>query len=71
MTNFEKLKNTPLGLILPNLGFEELDIQINAFMNMFQCINCRYCPVIEQCGNGEVCEHSLKKWLEQEATENE
>lgn len=51
------------------MGFEE-SAQINAFMNMFQLINCRYCPAKEECSKRHFCEYTLIVWLESEVQEN-
>lgn len=69
MTNFDVIKKTPLGEILSHFGFED-EVHINAFMNIFQCIPCRCCPIQSECNGAECCQAKLRKWLESEVKES-
>lgn len=62
-TNFDKLKEMKLKDVFEFLGFEK-DVQQNVFLNIFQFINCRYCPAQKDCSNGEICQKTQRNWLE-------
>lgn len=70
MTNFDIIKKKSLEEILLNCGYAE-DVHIIAFMNMFQNIPCRCCPVLNGCNKGIDCQKQLNNWLKQEAEERE
>ena len=62
-TNFERIKEMKLKDIFAFMGFEK-DVQQNVFLNIFQLINCPYCPAQKECSNGESCQKTQRKWLE-------
>lgn len=68
MNNFDKIKEMKLKDILQILGFSEFEEegQQRAFLNIFQLINCRYCPAQKQCSNGECCQKTQMEWLKKE-----
>jgi hypothetical protein len=65
MTNFERIKQMRVQDVFEFMGFEE-SIQQRVFLNIFQLINCRYCPAKQKCSNGCGCQQTQKQWLENE-----
>lgn len=60
MTNFERFRDT-----LTQDEFIEI-----------MCLNCEYCPIVDNCGvaekvvaSGADCEEVLRPWCEREVTE--
>jgi hypothetical protein len=68
MNNFDKIKEMKLKDIWKMLGFSEFEeeVQQRAFLNVFNLINCRYCPAQKQCSNGECCQKTQMEWLKSE-----
>lgn len=70
MTNFEKLKEMKLKDVFDFIGLKD-EWHINVFMNMFQLINCRFCPAVKVCDGGKTCHRILLEWLESEVKEDD
>lgn len=68
MNNFEKIKEMKLKDIWQMLGFSEFEeeVQQRVFLNVFNLINCKYCPAQKQCSNEETCLKTQMKWLKSE-----